>query len=274
MAAVWRLMPPQGTIGVVSVATNRYAQYWMAMARTADEYLFPGHELTLHVFTDRADELEAFASELTRAKMNVVRIDGLTWPAAPLMKFQTIHDHADQLGQELLMYLDADMLVVRDTGDELRPEQWAGGMALVRHPGYRRPAGRVRWQVNAEHPSFLLRDAYCRCRDGAIGTWESNRRSTAFVPRGMRTTYVCGATWLGRRSAFLATCELLATRTAADQAAGAIAVWHDESHLNWYAATHACSILDSGYCYAEHSPMLRDLEPRIIAVDKFDDRTR
>ena len=32
--------------------------------------------------------------------------------------------------------------------------------------------------------------------------------------------------------------ELLATRTRYDYELGRVAVWHDESHLNWYVANH------------------------------------
>jgi histo-blood group ABO system transferase len=147
-------------------------------------------------------------------------------------------------------------------------------MALVRHPGYRRPAGRARLRLYASHPGIAARDAYSEARFGGIGRWETDRASTAFVARRDRSTYVCGATWFGLRASFLAVADELASRTRRDLEEGRIAVWHDESHLNWYASCHEVEILDSSYCYAEGLPGLADLSPRIIAVDKADDRTR
>lgn len=79
---------------------------------------------------------------------------------------------------------------------------------------------------------------------------------------------------MGLREPFVDLCAELSRRTRADLDNDIIAVWHDESHLNWYASRHETTLLDSSYCYALGLPGLQDLEPVIIAVDKNDDRTR
>ena len=262
------------TVGVVSLATNRYLKYWMAMALSAEEFLFPQSQVTLHVFTDQIDEVRSFESQLSRIRINALPIGSLVWPAAPLQKFQVIVNHFDELDQDILMHLDADMLMTSKVEGDLHPDEWQGGMALVKHPGYRRPSGKAITNLYAKHPSFLAKDAYRKLSEGAIGTWESDRTSTAYVPRHLRKVYVCGATWMGTHDSFRSTCELLAENTKQDERAGHIARWHDESHMNWFAATHDCSILDSEYCYVEGAQNLADLSPKIIAVEKFDDRTR
>lgn len=263
-----------GSVGVVSVATNRYVHYWMEMAASADVLLFPEAELTMHVFTDQPELVEEFAPRLERTRVHPITIDALTWPAATMQRFQLISEHADTLAEEVLMHLDADMLVVGRTPTDLDPELWEGGMALVRHPGYRRPQGLERAKFYLRHPNRFARDIARIAKEGGLGTWERNPASAAYVPRSRRMTYVCGATWMGKRESFIATCTLLASNTAHDDAIGRIALWHDESHMNWFAAMQQRSLLDSNYCFVEGAFNLADLEPIIVAVEKSDERTR
>lgn len=262
------------TIGVVSVATNRYVDYWGRMARSADLHLFTGHDVVLHVFTDNIPGVLDVTPDLKRVAVNPIRIEGLTWPEATLLRYEVFSAYRAHLDQDVLVHLDADMLISADFGAELSPIMWPGGIALVRHPGYRRPAGSRRARLYASHPGVAMRDAYSMLRFGGIGRWETDPASTAFVPRGMRSTYVCGGTWFGLREPFLSMTDELASRTRRDLDRGHIAVWHDESHLNWFASTTATELLDSSYCFAEGLPGIAELSPRIVAVDKDDDRTR
>lgn len=263
-----------GSLGVVSVATNRYVHYWMEMAASADDLLFPEAQLTMHVFTDQPELVEEFAPSLSRIRVHPIRVAPLTWPAATMQRFQLISDHAGSLTEEVLLHLDADMLVVNRTPSSLDPETWQGGMALVRHPGYRRPHGLQRAKFSLRHPNRFARDLARIAKEGALGTWERNPASSAYVPRSKRHTYVCGATWMGKREDFISACSLLASNTAQDSKIGRIALWHDESHMNWFAATQQRSILDSEYCFVEGAMNLTDLTPIIVAVDKRDERTR
>ena len=262
------------SIGVVTVATNRYIDYWHEMALSADRHLFPGHPVVLHVFTDRASDARAMAGDLTNVVVNPVPIEALGWPEATLLRYEVFDSHGSDLQQDLLMHLDADMLVAQDVGPELEPAAWPGGIALVRHPGYRRPSLGRRLSLYAAEPRLALSDAYAYAKIGGIGSWETDTRSRAFVPRRSRRTYVCGGTWFGVRPAFLSMVHELAVRTRADLEEGTIAVWHDESHLNWYAAGHRTAVLGSEYCFAPGFQSVKDLNPKIIAVDKADDRTR
>lgn len=262
------------TIGVFSIATNRYADYWMAMARTADAHLFVGHEVVLTVFTDRVDDIRRFQSELIRIKVQPIRIAPLGWPAAPLAKFRVVVDHQQDLGHDVLMHLDADMRVTPEAKWSLRPESWHSGFAVVQHPGFRRPLRPLRSGFYTSHPGFAARDLYRQAFEGGRGTWERDRRSTAYVARSKRSTYVCGATWFGKRQDLLEVCSELAQRVDADTRKNMVARFHDESHLNWYTAEYPVSIMDSDYCFVEGAANLRDLKPRVIAVEKHDNRTR
>ena len=99
------------TVGVVTVATNRYVEYWKQLAESVDQYLFPGHEVTMHVFTDRVDQVFAFAPTLKRIRVKAVAIDALTWPEATLLRYEVFDSHREQLVQDVLVHLDADMLI-------------------------------------------------------------------------------------------------------------------------------------------------------------------
>ena len=263
-----------GSVGVVTVATNRYLDYWHEMAITADQHLFPGLDVVMHVFTDRADEARAMASDFTRIRINPIPIPALGWPDATLLRYSLFDRHADQLEQDLLMHLDADMQVVAEVGPELTPGNWPGGIALVRHPGYWRPRWTQRLALYARAPRLAARDARLRVAVGAVGSWESRPASRAYVPRNQRGTYACGGTWMGLHDAFTSMVHELAERTDADSAEGTMAIWHDESHLNWFASTHPRALLGSEYCYALGFPNLASVTPRIVAVDKGSDRTR
>ena len=85
------------SIGVVTVATNRYIDYWHEMALSADRHLFPGHPVVLHVFTDRASDARAMAGDLTNVVVNPVPIEALGWPKATLLRYEVFDSHGSDL---------------------------------------------------------------------------------------------------------------------------------------------------------------------------------
>lgn len=267
-------VPPTMSVGIMTVATNRYVEYWAALARSIDRLLLPANPIVLHVFTDRLDAVTAHAADLRRVTVAPVEIAPLGWPEASLLRYEIFRDHREHLEQDLLMHLDADMVVVDDAGADLDPSNWPGAIGLVRHPGFRRPPGSRRLSLHATHPGLALRDAYSTIRFGGLGRWETDPASTAFVPRSRRSVYVYGGVWFGLRDPLLAMIDLLAANTRADLDERRIAVWHDESHLNWFAAHHATALLESCYAFAAGFPGLADLTPHIVAVEKGNDRTR
>lgn len=267
-------MTQKFSVGVATVATNRYINYWHQLAYSADKNLFCNQELVLHVFTDDVDKAMSIAPELQRTKILATRIPSLTWPEATLLRYEIFDEHKVQFTEDVLMHLDADMIVNAGAGDDLDPLTWVNGMALVRHPGYRRPSGKSLASYYLRNPMKCAKDIYSHIRFGGIGRWDTNRKSQAFVERELRDVYVCGGVWFGRKQEFLALCDLLAQHTREDLKTDYIAVWHDESHLNHFASKNLHSLLGSEYCYATGFSNLADLEPLIIAVDKNDDRTR
>lgn len=261
------------SVGILTIATNRYVRYWLDLAKTADTNLESEQNFVLHVFTDRPQDIIHRRQHLNSIETHVIPIEPLEWPLATLQKFEIFWNHRALLNQEFLMHLDADMLIAPGASIPTSGHL-SGGIALVRHPGFRRPPRDKLGAFYLDYPAFIGRDTYRNLTEGGLGTWERDSRSNAYVARAKRSTYVCGGTWLGEREKVLAMCEELRNRTRVDSEKGIVARFHDESHLNWYAATRECTILDSDYCYVQGSPNLRDIKPQVIAVDKQHDRTR
>jgi histo-blood group ABO system transferase len=118
------------------------------------------------------------------------------------------------------------------------------------------------------NPKDLARDCRTQLRFGGLGSWERNKKSRAFVPRSQRNVYVCGGTWLGRKEEILTLCKELSSRINEDLEVGITAVFHDESHLNWYQAKNQLTLLNPELCFDPSYPQLKNLKPKIIAVDK------
>lgn len=260
------LCDPMSTVeGGISVdvcvhATGNYLGFARKLLLSLERFLFPSEHVRLLLFTDQTAAVERWEP---RGRIEVVAIEvtSRTWPEATLMRFRDYADHQDALRSDLVMFLDADMEIRAEVGPELDPATWPGGVALVLHPGFFRAPSRPRRSLFRRAKSAL----------GPRGSWESNPESLAYLPESLRLQYVCGGVWMGRRREAIGVCQELADRIDRDASNGVLAVWHDESHLNWWAAHHECGILTPEYCFAEGYPELAGLTPRIVALDKPDD---
>lgn len=261
-------------VAILTVATNLYIDYWKQMVQGAEQYLEPGSDLTFYVFTDQSDEARKFGQSLIRSKIVPIDIPSLGWPDATQLRYELFHDSWDRVQEAVVMHLDADMLFISETN--LNPDlaEWKGGIALVRHPGYRRPSLSRLPKLYLSAPQMLIWDLKMWLRKGGLGDWEVSQDSLAYVPRKQRHRYVYGGTWMGLREPLGVMINELATRTRNDLQRGVVAIWHDESHLNWFASTHTHELLDSEKCFVEGYPNLNDLTPEIMCVDKGSNKTR
>ena len=225
------------------------------------------------VFTDREADAKRLAQECERASITVVKTDTLGWPDATLLRYRLIASARYTVEGEVVMHLDADMRVVAPVGPELTPWSWHGGIALVRHPGFYR--GNRYSAFVTRHPRLAVTDLKgWLLRERGVGQWETREESRAYVPPQRRQEYVCGGVWFGRTAEFLSMVDTLARRTDADLRDGVVARWHDESHLNWFAAHHEVSVLSPSYCYGQGLASLRGVVPKIVALEKGDVRVR
>lgn len=266
--------PREHGVAVLTVATNRYLDYWKKMAASADRFLAPGSPLTFYVFTDHPKEAQQIESQLQRSRVITKSIPNLGWPDATLFRYEIFRASWYLVNEEIVMHLDADMKLVSPTPLYPGPERWPNGIAFVRHPGYRRPHLGARLHLYSRSPRMVKGDVEMWLRHGALGAWEESQESLAYVPRNRRRVYVCGGTWMGTRESLGNMVHLLTERTREDFARGVVAQWHDESHLNWFASTHRHYLFDSQKCFAVGYLNLADIEAQIVAVDKGTNRTR
>ena len=113
-----------------------------------------------------------------------------------------------------------------------------------------------------------MKDIILYIRNGNLGTWCKNNKSSAFVSRAHRKKYFCGAVWFGEKNAILKLAQELATLTDLDTEQNCIPPWNDESYLNYWATKNKFKILDASFCYDENYKNLEYLNPKIIALDK------
>ena len=259
------------TLGILTIATNKYLYYWFDLVRS---YIATNSEssicLTWHVFTDRSSEAIAFTRQFHQIEFKIHEIESMTFPLATLLRYELYFSARDEIKHDLLMHLDADMLVMNlEFSKKLLNTKIQDGMiTLVKHPGYWRPHGFELMRLYCQRPLLMVKDIRFLATMGGRGAWESNAKSSAFVERSKRRNYFCGGIWWGPYEPIIAMCEQLATRTSADFAKGIEAIWHDESHLNWYASGKKNHSVDPSFCFDPSYENLKSLPEIVRAVDK------
>lgn len=254
------------------MATDRYIQFWLKMVNSYLSTNSSPKKIQWVVFTDRRGDIDEKLSSTLGESLLVVEIEHKPWPFPTLLRYQNLLSVSEQIHGDIVMHLDADMLFQSDLDlERIKQSLESSPVNLVRHPGYFRPAGIRRLFFYFTHFNYFLRDLKTFAFFGALGTWERNKNSQAFVPRRMRSKYVCGGTWLGKKSEIIKLCEILSQRIIIDLDEEIIASFHDESYLNWYQAQKNFFLLSPEFCYEPTYPQLKSLIPTIIAVDKNHD---
>lgn len=217
------------TIGILVTATGNFLDFIPALHASLQHFC-PGYKKTLYLFTDKPTA--------TYPDTEIIPVMHKPFPFISLdrysryMKFGQRYAHHDYL-----FHIDADMLIVNVGPEILKP------LLAVQHPLFPRP-------------------------NGELGSWEENPESTAYVPAELRKVYVCGGIQGGQAGKWLQVCGTLARRIQEDYDNEKLAIWHDESHWNWYTAHYpeGLTILDPGYCYPQEKTI--PYEKHIIALDK------
>ncbi len=253
-------------LGILSIATNVYLEYWFDLARSLDDHVRTFFPLVLHVFTDQPKAAKTFAKTLNYVDVKVYKIQPLGWPEATLFRFKIFSEHQEEIREPFLMYLDADSIVDQDFETDLTSLMKKHGILLVEQSGSWRPprfTRKLRFYIL--HPGAIFADIRKQIWEGGLGTWEKRPQSTAFVPRNERRKYVYGAIWMGARSEVMEMIQELSGRIEDDWAKGIVAVWHDESHMNWWNARYRPHLLDPRYYFVEGYHHLDEL-PSIVRL--------
>jgi hypothetical protein len=258
----------KSSIGVMTIATNIYIDYWADMIRSADKYPSEQFEITFHVFTDNVNLAQKVARKLNNVQVQVHLIPAYVWPEATLLRYSVFLEYINSLNQEYLMHLDADMLFVSSPWEEFQKSLANFSICLVEHPGFWRPSGLSYIEFFIKNPMNLFKDFYRVIENGALGAWEKRSESTAYVRRRYRSKYFCGGIWFGDNSAIHGLIENLAKNVSEDSSNGIMAKWHDESHLNKWSSQNQHAVLGPHFCFDQTYPQLVDLQPKILAIRK------
>lgn len=229
------------TVAMLYICTGQYRVFWPEFYRSFEKNFLPDCPRTYFVFTDAAHIEGENAPNVRR-----IAQEAWPWPYSSLRRF-TVFLRAEQaLAQfDYLFFCNANLVCTKPvTAAEVLPRAGRGeSLTLVQQPSF--------WN---KKPLFYTYDRDPRCR--------------AYIPYNCGRDYVSGGLNGGTAAAFLALCHELERRTEADLADGVIARWHDESHLNRYAAERPGSyrLLTPAYWYPEGWDM--PFEPKITVLNK------
>lgn len=254
-------------LNFVCIATNVYIHYWHDLVDSIHSAFEDYENLKLHIFTDEVEAAHRIKNTYSDLDIQVYQIPNLGWPDATLARYETVAKVAEA-SRGIIAYIDADMLILDDIHATLIDEAKHKKMVLVYHPGYWRPKGLKRIKLYSRHLRIFLHDCYRLLFFGGIGSWETRRISSAYIPRGQRDSYYCGGFWFGMREQVISFCDHQAKSVELDKENCVTATWHDESHLNKWASLNDFRTLSPEFCYSKNAPNIQSLNPRIVAVEK------
>ena len=230
------------SICAVVIATNNYAEYAAnlidSLLQTQDQHL------TIHLFTDHL----LLNRNSTYETVTTHTIYHEPWPMITLRKFEFLSDISEEITSTHIIYIDADALAKSDFSEICESTE----ITFVSHPGFWRPGEAM----------------------SGSGTWEDNLDSLAYVPPTERKKYICGGVWFGPSFKILKMCSLLASRVNKDLQKKVIAIWHDESHLNWFHAKFHSLATTPSYAFVDEYTHLESLFPKIQMLEKPPDWKR
>ena len=258
------------SVAIVSVATGPYLSFWKDMVESVRLNWEQESIPSFVVFTDRPQEARAYLAG--HSSWRVCQVPESAWPDSTMLRYAYYHRHQRDISRlgEVVLHVDADMLVRRPVPKKVWQLVRDSGVGFVRHPGYFRPRQflkRCAWYLG--RPQFAMEDALGQLRVGGIGDWETSENSSAFTPRKSRRAYVCGGVWFARADQFAGLVTDVWSSIESDRSRGVIANWHDESHLNRIAAERkGTAVLGPEFCFASGYTNLKGIQSVIEAVDK------
>ena len=277
-------------VGITMVATNSYLERWKDAALAIERAkLATFKNVQIHLFTDRASDAVAWSKQnLHEINICAHSIPSYGWPEATLFRYRFFSQNLNHFEEDVLIYMDSDLLVTNDFSKVVSELCASRKMVFVGHPGFARrgPHGgpfSLNWLRRITWIERRITHNLEICQSKGVwngttlflaGAWETSPSSKAFVPWSRRKQYFYGAIWFGEREKFLEMCLTLSRNVDLDLEDECIAIWHDESHLNWFAAHNKHSIAPKNFCLTDNNPKLGTVENYVVAVTKEDGEGR
>lgn len=237
-------------------------QYWPFLRdviEDAQAHFLKGHQVDFFAWTD--------IPEGTTYGSTVFPTDPVSWPFPTLMRYHLFLQQEEILKEyDYIFYLDADMRIVDDVGDEILGE----GLTA------------------AEHPMYALRREY-------IPPYEPNSSSTAYIPRPggvveekgkdpwFKPVYAAGGFQGGTAKSFIEAMKSMKKSIDEDFMNNYTAIWNDESHWNRYLYDFkgSVTVLPPSYVYPDslikeyyNKIWGREYKPIIVTLTKTFTTTR
>lgn len=227
-------------IGILYICTGPYVVFWNAFYESFEQHFLPETEKHYFVFTDAKELYAANHNE----RIHLIMVEQEPWPLPTLLKYHMFLKQEKQLlKMDYLYQSNANIICEKTVTEEMfLPQEKDRPLFFTIHPGYQ------------NEKTYRL-------------PYERRKISKAYVPYNAGKQYVYGAMNGGTATAYLEMIKQVEKQIEEDLKKGIIAKWHDESHINHYAAGHHnYKILSPAYCY----PVGMDVpyEPLIRGVSK------
>ncbi|XP_053414072.1 histo-blood group ABO system transferase isoform X3 [Nycticebus coucang] len=232
------------TIGLTVFAIKKYVVFLKLFLETAEKHFMAGHRVIYYVFTDRPAAVPRVALGPGR-RLQVQRVRAYArWQDVSMRRMQMIADFTERRFLREVDYLvcaDMDMQFRDHVGVEILSPLFG-----TLHPGY----------YGSPREAF---------------PYERRPLSQAHIPQVEGDFYYMGAFFGGSTREVQRLARACHQAMTVDRDNGIEAVWHDESHLNWYLLHHKPSrVLSPEYMWDEQllgwPQIMRKL--RFVAVPK------
>ena len=177
----------------------------------------------------------------------------------------------DEIDESGVVYLDVDMSCQYGWDSAVRAQmRTSDAVCVVPHPGFPKVGTSVWWRMVTSRRGLVRASAAAlfRRRSRVPGAWETSDESLARVEPKRRLMYVHGAVWFGPKEDVKSMVAELASRVQGDLDHGIIATWHDESHLNWFAANREVVVSDPQFSSVTEWSALRERDWVFSSVEK------
>ncbi|MEK7202853.1 MAG: family 6 glucosyltransferase [Patescibacteria group bacterium] len=227
-------------IGILYICTGKYKIFWKKFYLSCEKNFITEAEKEYFVFTDA----ESIDFEKENKNIHKIYQENLGWPNNTIKRYEIFLKSKKKMEEmDYLFFFNANIVVLKNiTTEEFLPHGQEKIVGCL-HPGY----------YNKPIKKF---------------TYENNPLSKAFIERKEGLHYYSGGINGGETKSFLNIIEMLNNNINEDYKNKIIAVWHDESHWNWYLNNHPDMVknISPSYCYPEGASL--PFEQKMLVRDK------
>lgn len=225
-------------VGILYICTGKYSIFWDSFYKSAEQFFLTDSEKHYFVFTDVVEIPED-------KNITIIKAAPKGFPLDSLLRFEMFLSIKEQLEQmDYLFFLNSNMKFVATVTHEVIPSDLNSGLMATFHPGY----------YNKE--KFTL-------------PYERSKKSKAYINYKSDTAYFyyMGGFNGGKTKDYLKLTKVCHDNVQTDIRNGAMAIYHDESHLNHYLSGKSILQLSPAYGFPEGATL--PFEPKIVILNKM-----